>query len=151
MRALRNVNRVDLIQEGALNDGSHSPADCAFPANVRQCAASGRKPRAGICSHLRRRHRRRGRFRLGVGGRAQAGDAERHLDSAPPPGASAAPLRTVAIAEGPRRLIERPGTWEAKEPKAQANLSMAIMDGEVGDAVRLPHHNFHLHDRFVFN
>ena len=29
------------------------------------------------------------------------------------------PLRTVAIAEGPRRLLERIGAWEAIEPKAQ--------------------------------
>jgi len=64
------------------------------------------------------------------------------IDPAPPPGASAAPLRTVAIAGGPRRLLERIGAWEAIEPKAQAIVSMVIMDGEVGDAVRLPHLNF---------
>lgn len=64
------------------------------------------------------------------------------VDPSPPPGASATPLRTVAIAGGPRRLIERIGAWEAIEPKAQAIVSMVIMDGEVGDAVRLPHLNF---------
>jgi 2-octaprenyl-6-methoxyphenol hydroxylase len=56
--------------------------------------------------------------------------------------ASAGPLRTVAIAGGPRRLFERIGAWEAIEPKAQAVLSMAFMDGGVHDAVRLPHLNF---------
>jgi 2-octaprenyl-6-methoxyphenol hydroxylase len=64
------------------------------------------------------------------------------VDPAPPPGASATPLRTVAIAEGPRRLLERIGAWEAIEPKAQAIVSMVIMDGEVRDAVRIPHLNF---------
>ena len=64
------------------------------------------------------------------------------VDPAPRPDASAAPLRTVAIAEGPRRLLERIGAWEAIEPKAQAIVSMVIMDGDVGDAVRLPHLNF---------
>ena len=64
------------------------------------------------------------------------------VDPATPPGAGGTPLRTVAIAEGPRRLLERIGAWEAIEPKAQAILSMAIMDGEVRDAVRLQHLNF---------
>jgi 2-octaprenyl-6-methoxyphenol hydroxylase len=65
------------------------------------------------------------------------------VDPAPPPSAAArAPLRTVAIAEGPRRLLERIGAWDAIEPKAQAVLKMAIMDGGVRDAVRLPHLEF---------
>jgi 2-octaprenyl-6-methoxyphenol hydroxylase len=64
------------------------------------------------------------------------------VDPAPRPDASAAPLRTVAIAEGPRRLLDRIGAWEAIEPNAQAILSMVITDGDVGDAVRLPHLNF---------
>ena len=64
------------------------------------------------------------------------------VDPCAPPDATATPLRTVAIAEGPRRLLERIGAWEAIEPKAQAIVSMVIMDGEVGDAVRLPHLNF---------
>ncbi|MGH6796824.1 MAG: FAD-dependent monooxygenase, partial [Roseiarcus sp.] len=68
------------------------------------------------------------------------------VDPAAPPAASAPPLRTVAIAEGPRRLLEHIGAWEAIEPKAQAILSMAIMDGEVRDAVRLPHLNFKAKD-----
>jgi 2-octaprenyl-6-methoxyphenol hydroxylase len=59
-----------------------------------------------------------------------------------PLAASEAPLRTVAIAEGPRRLLDQVGAWKAIEPKAQSILSMAIMDGDVGDAVRLPHLNF---------
>ena len=57
------------------------------------------------------------------------------------------PLRTVAIADGPRRLLEQVGAWEAIEPKAQPILSMAIMDGDVRDAVRLPHLNFDAKDR----
>ena len=57
---------------------------------------------------------------------------------APTPG-SPPPLRTVAIAEGPRRLLERVGAWEPIAPKAQPILSMAIMDGKVHDAVRLAH------------
>src|SRR5271166_3119650 len=65
------------------------------------------------------------------------------VDPAPPPAPDAHPsLRTVAIAEGPRRLIERIGGWEAIEPKAQAILSMEIMDGGVRDALRLPHLRF---------
>ena len=53
-----------------------------------------------------------------------------------------APLRTVAIAEGPQRLLETVGAWEAIEPKAQPILKMTIMDGGVRDAVRLPHLEF---------
>ena len=64
-----------------------------------------------------------------------------------PLAASEAPLRTVAIAEGPRRLLDQVGAWKAIEPKAQPILSMAIMDGDVGDAVRLPHLNFAAKDR----
>ncbi len=66
------------------------------------------------------------------------------VDPAPPPAPDAThpSLRTVAIAEGPRRLIERIGGWEAIEPKAQAILSMEIMDGGVRDALRLPHLRF---------
>jgi len=64
------------------------------------------------------------------------------VDPVPPPGAGGPRLRTVAIADGPRRLIERIGAWEAIEPKAQPILKMAIMDGETRDAVRLPHLNF---------
>jgi len=61
--------------------------------------------------------------------------------------AAASPLRTVAIADGPRRLLEHIGAWPAIEPQAQPILSMAIMDGEVRDAVRLPHLNFATKDR----
>ena len=69
------------------------------------------------------------------------------VDPAPPRAASAPPLRTVAIAEGPRRLLEQVGAWSAVEPKAQAILSMAIMDGDVGDAVRLSQLNFKAKER----
>jgi 2-octaprenyl-6-methoxyphenol hydroxylase len=51
-------------------------------------------------------------------------------------------LRAVAIAEGPRRLLERVGAWEAIEPETQPILAMDIMDGGVRDAVRLPHLHF---------
>jgi 2-octaprenyl-6-methoxyphenol hydroxylase len=64
------------------------------------------------------------------------------VDPAPPPGASAAKLRTVAIADGPRRLLERIGAWEAIEPKAQPILKMAIMDGKTRDAIRPTHLHF---------
>ena len=66
------------------------------------------------------------------------------VDPAPPPASDddRTLLRTVAIAEGPRRLLESVGAWEAIGPKAQAVLSMEIMDGDVRDAVRLPHLHF---------
>ncbi len=59
-----------------------------------------------------------------------------------PARASRPPLRTVAIAEGPRLLLERIGAWEAIDPKAQAIVRMDIMDGGVRDAVRLRHLHF---------
>ncbi len=64
------------------------------------------------------------------------------VDPAPAAGLSANPLRTVAIAEGPRRLLDHIGAWETIERHAQPILSMEIMDGDVRDAVRLPHLNF---------
>src|SRR5271165_6282184 len=66
------------------------------------------------------------------------------VDPAPAPSRESAepPLRTVAIAEGPRRLFERIGAWEVIEPKAQPIQAMDIMDGGVRDAVRLPHLHF---------
>jgi len=66
------------------------------------------------------------------------------IDPSPSPGRQSMepPLRTVAIAEGPRRLLERIGAWEAIEPKAQPILAMDVMDGGVRDAVRLPHLHF---------
>jgi 2-octaprenyl-6-methoxyphenol hydroxylase len=64
------------------------------------------------------------------------------VDPASPAAASATPLRTVAIANGPRRLLEHIGAWEAIERHAQPILSMTIMDGDVRDAVRLPYLNF---------
>jgi 2-octaprenyl-6-methoxyphenol hydroxylase len=69
------------------------------------------------------------------------------VDPAAAPAARATPLRTVAIAKGPRRLLEQIGGWEAIAPKAQPIRSMAIMDGDVRDAVRLPHLNFDAKDR----
>jgi len=65
------------------------------------------------------------------------------VDPAPPPApAGPAALRTVAIAEGPRKLLDTLGAWEAIAPKSQAILSMEITDGGVRDAVRLPHLHF---------
>ena len=102
-------------------------------------------------SHLRRRHRRRRRVRARARSRDQAGDGARGIRrrrrSGAPAGPSASPLRTVAIADGPRRLLEHIGAWAAIAPKAQPILSMAIMDGDVRDAVRLPHLNFAAKDR----
>jgi 2-octaprenyl-6-methoxyphenol hydroxylase len=60
----------------------------------------------------------------------------------PQPARSDGRLRTVALAEGPRRLVERIGAWEALAPQAQPILSMAIYDGRVGDAARLEQLNF---------
>ena len=62
-------------------------------------------------------------------------------------GPSVSPLRTVAIADGPRRLLEHIGAWETIEGHAQPILSMAVMDGEVRDAVRLPHLSFDAKDQ----
>jgi 2-octaprenyl-6-methoxyphenol hydroxylase len=69
------------------------------------------------------------------------------VDPAAPAATNASPLRTVAIADGPRRLLEHIGAWAAMERKAQPILSMAIMDGDVRDAVRLPHLNFAAKDQ----
>src|SRR6202020_1646195 len=44
------------------------------------------------------------------------------VDPGPPAGPSASPLRTVAIADGPRRLLEQVGAWEAIAPKEQPIL-----------------------------
>ena len=54
----------------------------------------------------------------------------------------APPLRTIAIAEGPRLFLERLGVWETIAPEAQPILGMDIMDGQAQDAVRLPHLHF---------
>ena len=67
------------------------------------------------------------------------------VDPAAPP-APRPSLRTVAIAEGPRRLLERIGAWADVEPKAQPIVKMEIMDGGVRDAVRLPHLHFDAHE-----
>ncbi len=64
------------------------------------------------------------------------------VDPAPAPAPGAPRLRMVAIADGPRRLMERIGAWQAIEPQAQAILTMAIMDGRTRDAVRPTHLNF---------
>jgi 2-octaprenyl-6-methoxyphenol hydroxylase len=73
-----------------------------------------------------------------------AGASVAVVDPTPAPAHRSAepPLRTVAIAEGPRRLLERIGAWESIEPKAQAILAMDITDGGVRDVVRLPHLHF---------
>jgi 2-octaprenyl-6-methoxyphenol hydroxylase len=46
-------------------------------------------------------------------------------------------LRTAALAEGPRRLIDGIGAWAALEPLAQPIRRMAITDGRARDAVRV--------------
>jgi 2-octaprenyl-6-methoxyphenol hydroxylase len=60
--------------------------------------------------------------------------------------AAANTVRTVAIADGPRVLLDHIGAWAAIEREAQPILSMAIMDGDVRDAVRLPQLNFDARD-----
>ena len=60
----------------------------------------------------------------------------------PQPAKSDGRLRTVALAEGPRRLLERVGAWERLAPQAQPVLSMAIYDGRVGDAARIEQLSF---------
>jgi len=55
----------------------------------------------------------------------------------PRPQARDGRLRTVALAEGPRRLIEQVGAWTALAPLAQPIRHMAIYDGRVRDAVRV--------------
>jgi 2-octaprenyl-6-methoxyphenol hydroxylase len=55
----------------------------------------------------------------------------------PRPQARDGRLRTVALAEGPRRLIEQVGVWTALAPLAQPIRRMAIYDGRVRDAVRV--------------
>jgi 2-octaprenyl-6-methoxyphenol hydroxylase len=55
----------------------------------------------------------------------------------PRPGQGDGRLRTVALAAGSRRLIERVGAWEALAEVAQPILRMAIYDGRLNDAVRL--------------
>src|ERR1700678_1938644 len=51
------------------------------------------------------------------------------VDPGAPAGPSASHLRTVAIAEGPRRLLRHLGAWEAIEPNGQPILPREIMDG----------------------
>ena len=64
------------------------------------------------------------------------------VDPAPAPVADGPKLRAVAIAEGPRRLLERIGAWDAIEPKTQPIVAMAITDGLARDAVRPTHLRF---------
>ena len=64
------------------------------------------------------------------------------VDPTPAPAPDAERLRAVAIAEGPRRLLERIDAWGAMAPRTQPILAMEIMDGRVRDAVRLPHLHF---------
>jgi 2-octaprenyl-6-methoxyphenol hydroxylase len=83
-----------------------------------------------------------------VGQALRGGAAVAVIDPAPAPvGAGPGSIRTVAIAEGPRRLLAEVGVWHGLEPKAQPILSMEIMDGGVRDAVRLPHLHFDSEDR----
>jgi len=46
-------------------------------------------------------------------------------------------LRAVALAAGPRRLIERIGAWAALAPQTQPIVQMVVTDGALDDAVRL--------------
>jgi len=60
----------------------------------------------------------------------------------PHPGRGDGAVRAVALAAGPRNLLERVGAWTALEPLAQPILRMTITDGALGDAVRLEHLKF---------
>lgn len=64
------------------------------------------------------------------------------VDPAPARAPDPERLRAVAIAEGPRRLLEHIDAWGAIAPRSQPILAMEIMDGGVRDAVRLPHLHF---------
>jgi 2-octaprenyl-6-methoxyphenol hydroxylase len=55
----------------------------------------------------------------------------------PRPDARDGRLRTVALAEGPRRLLDQVGAWNALAPLAQPIRRMAIYDGRARDAVRV--------------
>ena len=55
----------------------------------------------------------------------------------PRPGQRDGRLRAVALAAGPRRLIERIGAWAALAPQTQPIVQMVVTDGALGDAVRL--------------
>jgi 2-octaprenyl-6-methoxyphenol hydroxylase len=55
----------------------------------------------------------------------------------PRPQARDGRLRTVALAAGPRRLIDQVGAWTALAPLAQPIRRMAIYDGRTRDAVRV--------------
>jgi 2-octaprenyl-6-methoxyphenol hydroxylase len=55
----------------------------------------------------------------------------------PRPLASDGRLRTMALAEGSRRLIEQVCAWTALTPLAQPIRRMAITDGRARDAVRI--------------
>ena len=57
-------------------------------------------------------------------------------------GAGDGHLRTVAIAEGPRRLLTETGAWETLERQTQPILEMAIRDGGAREAVRPRHLHF---------
>ena len=64
----------------------------------------------------------------------------------PQPGRRDGRLRAVALAAGPRHLLERVGAWTALEPLAQPIQRMTIADGAVNDAVRLEHLQFDARD-----
>ena len=55
----------------------------------------------------------------------------------PRPQARDGRIRTVALAEGSRRLIDQVGAWAKLAPLAQPIRRMAIYDGRAGDAVRI--------------
>jgi 2-octaprenyl-6-methoxyphenol hydroxylase len=60
----------------------------------------------------------------------------------PRPQARDGKLRTVALAAGPRRLIDQLGAWAALAPLAQPIRRIAIYDGRTRDAVRVEHLRF---------
>jgi len=55
---------------------------------------------------------------------------------APRESQSASRDRAVAVAQGPRRMLERIGAWAAVAPHAQPIVRMTVTDGRVREAVR---------------
>ena len=60
----------------------------------------------------------------------------------PKPQARDGRLRTVALAAGSRRLLERIGAWSALDAQAQPIREMAIYDGRARDAARIEQMRF---------
>ena len=115
-------------------------------------AGRERERGAGSQFDFRRRHRRRRRVRAW---RLRPRSSRRWAKARPSPssirgapaGPSASPLRTVAIADGPRRLLDHIGAWAAIERRRNRSCRWRSWTASVRDAVRLPHLNFAAKDQ----